>query len=75
MSSERQVLIPEIGDFEDIDVIEVLVAPENKPSQRVVEKVGFVREGVARGAEFLSGSYLDHIQYALLRSDVMSDDA
>ncbi len=27
MSRERQVLIPEIGDFEDIDVIEVLVAP------------------------------------------------
>ncbi len=27
MSSERQVLIPEIGDFEDVDVIEVLVAP------------------------------------------------
>lgn len=55
--------------------VEVLVAPENKPSQRVVDKVGFVREGVARGAEFVNGSYLDHIQYALLRSDVMSDDA
>ncbi len=27
MSTERQVVIPEIGDFEDIDVIEVLVAP------------------------------------------------
>ncbi len=55
--------------------VEVLVAPENKPSQRVVDKVGFVREGVARGAEFVNGSHLDHIQYALLRSDVMSDDA
>ncbi len=55
--------------------VEVLVAPENKPSRRVVDKVGFVREGVARGAEFVNGSYLDHIQYALLRSDVMSDDA
>ena len=55
--------------------VEVLVAPENKPSQRVVDKVGFVREGVARGAEFVNGSHSDHIQYALLRSDVMSDDA
>ena len=27
MSSERQVVIPEIGDFDDVDVIEVLVAP------------------------------------------------
>lgn len=55
--------------------VEVLVAPENKPSQRVVDKVGFVREGVARGAEFVNGSHSDHIQYAVLRSDVMSDDA
>ncbi len=55
--------------------VEVLVAPENKPSRHVVDKVGFVREGVARGAEFVNGSHLDHIQYALLRSDVMSDDA
>jgi pyruvate dehydrogenase E2 component (dihydrolipoamide acetyltransferase) len=27
MSSERPVVIPEIGDFDDVDVIEVLVAP------------------------------------------------
>ncbi len=27
MASERQVLVPDIGDFEDVDVIEVLVAP------------------------------------------------
>lgn len=55
--------------------VEVLVALENKPSQRVAEKVGFIREGVARGAEFVNGRYLDHIQYALLRGDVMSEDA
>ena len=54
---------------------EVHVALANKPSQRVAEKVGFMREGVARGAEFVNGSYLDHIQYALIRSDVMRDDA
>src|SRR5262245_65911740 len=27
MPAERQVLVPDIGDFEDVDVIEVLVAP------------------------------------------------
>ena len=27
MSSERPVVIPQIGDFDDVDVIEVLVAP------------------------------------------------
>lgn len=49
--------------------IEALVALENKTSQRVVEKLGFVREGVAREAEFVDGRYLDHIQYSFLRSD------
>jgi len=49
--------------------IEALVALENKASQRVVEKLGFVREGVAREAEFVDGRYLDHIQYSFLRSD------
>src|SRR3990170_2663711 len=30
MASERQVLVPDIGDFEDVDVIEVLVAPGDR---------------------------------------------
>ena len=49
--------------------LEAHVALENKVSQRVVEKLGFEREGVARQSEFVDGRYLDHIQYSLLRSD------
>lgn len=49
--------------------IEALVALENKSSQRVIEKLGFAREGVAREAEFVDGRYLDHIQYSFLRTD------
>ena len=30
MASERQVLVPDIGDFEDVDVIEVLVSPGDR---------------------------------------------
>jgi len=30
MAAERQVLVPDIGDFEDVDVIEVLVAPGDR---------------------------------------------
>jgi ribosomal-protein-serine acetyltransferase len=55
--------------------IEVHIAVENRASQRVAEKLGLVREGVARGVEFVNGRYLDHIQYALLRSDVTSPQA
>lgn len=50
--------------------VEALVALENKASQRVVEKLGFVREGIAREAEFVDSRYLDHVQYSFLRSDV-----
>ncbi len=54
--------------------IEVHVALENPASQRVAEKIGLRREGIARGIEFVNGRYLDHIQYALLRSDVVGID-
>lgn len=53
--------------------IEALVALANKPSQRVVEKLGFTREGVARDAEFVDGRFLDHIQYSLLARDRQRD--
>lgn len=49
--------------------VEALVALANKPSQRVVEKLGFTREGVAREVEFIDGRFLDHFQYSLLESD------
>jgi RimJ/RimL family protein N-acetyltransferase len=54
--------------------IEALVALENKTSQRVVEKLGFVREGVAREVEYVDSRYLDHIQYSYLRSDAEAAD-
>jgi len=58
-----------------INRVEALVALANKPSQRVVEKLGFTREGVAREAELIEGAFLDHYQYSLLDSDRLRDDA
>ena len=49
--------------------LEALVALDNVPSQRVVEKLGFTREGVAREVEFVEGRFLDHFQYSLLDGD------
>ena len=51
--------------------VEVHIALENRASQRVAEKIGLEREGVARGLEYVNGRYLDHIQFSILRSDVM----
>jgi RimJ/RimL family protein N-acetyltransferase len=52
-----------------INRVEALIALANKPSQRVVEKLGFTREGVAREAELIDGEFLDHYQYSLLDGD------
>ncbi len=51
--------------------VEAHVALENHASHRVVEKVGFRREGVARAFELVDGRYLDHVQYGLLASDLL----
>ena len=46
-----------------------LVAPENIGSIKVLEKCGFVREGVLRQAMFLRGVFYDEIIYAKLRQE------
>lgn len=46
--------------------IEAHVALDNQPSQRVVQKLGFAREGIAREFEFVNGRFLDHIQYSAM---------
>lgn len=52
--------------------LEAHVAPRNPASQRVVEKIGFTREGIAREFEYIDGEYLDHIQYSILRSEYLA---
>jgi RimJ/RimL family protein N-acetyltransferase len=46
--------------------IEAHVALDNPASQRVVEKVGYSREGVARENELIGSHFVDHVQYSLL---------
>lgn len=45
------------------------VRPENTASRRVVEKLGFVQEGVHRRYLFIDDQWRDHVSYALLRED------
>jgi len=50
--------------------IEVNIRPENEPSRRVVEKLGFREEGMQRNYLAIGGAYRDHVGYALTVEDV-----
>ena len=47
--------------------IEAMTDLENLPEQRALEKAGFTREGVLRGAQFRGGAWHDIVVYSLLR--------
>ncbi|KAK9293121.1 hypothetical protein L1049_021107 [Liquidambar formosana] len=49
-----------------LERVEGLVYAENKPSQRVLEKAGFVREGVLRKYFFVKGESRDIVVYSVV---------
>lgn len=46
--------------------IEANILPDNYPSRRVVEKLGFSLEGTSRLFANIDGQWRDHVRYALL---------
>ena len=54
--------------------IEALVCPENKASQKILEKNQFVREGLLRKSLKIKGIWRDHFIYAFLNEDVDSGE-
>ncbi|RBY77984.1 alanine acetyltransferase [Blastococcus sp. TF02-09] len=46
------------------------IRPENEPSRRLVERLGFTREGVLRRYLDIDGEWRDHLAYALLADDL-----
>lgn len=57
--------------FEDIGLhrMEAAVQADNMASINLLENVGFLKEGVARGLLKIDGSWCDHILYGKLSSD------
>ncbi len=50
--------------------VEASTDVRNVAEQRSLEKAGFTREGVLRGAQFRSGGWHDLVSYAVLRTDL-----
>ncbi len=49
--------------------VEAACLPANEPSRRLLERVGFHREGMARAYLRINGAWADHLLYAALSSD------
>jgi RimJ/RimL family protein N-acetyltransferase len=65
----QRLLVDHLFTTTDVHRIQSDTARDNPAEQRALEKIGMVREGVVRGAEWRGGSYHDHILYGILRTD------
>jgi ribosomal-protein-alanine N-acetyltransferase len=57
--------------FDELELhrVQVAIIPRNRPSRRVVEKLGLVEEGLARGYLEIDGVWEDHVRYAITAED------
>jgi len=65
----QRVLANWLFDTTSVNRIEASTDVENVAEARALEKAGFTREGVNRGAQYRAGAYHDLVLYARLRSD------
>lgn len=65
----QRLLADYLFETTDANRVEASTDVENMAEQRALEKAGFVREGIQRGAQFRSGDYHDLITYARVRGD------
>jgi RimJ/RimL family protein N-acetyltransferase len=72
MTEAAESVIAFAFDTINIHRIRCAAAEENIPSRRVIERLGFIREGVAREAERVKGQWMTHVVYSRLATDPRS---
>ena len=60
-----------LRSFPDLVRLQARVDVENKASRRVLEKLGFLKEGVLRKYMYIKGKFIDLVVYSLLSTDPM----
>jgi [ribosomal protein S5]-alanine N-acetyltransferase len=65
-----QCALPWIFRHMDLHRIEANIMPRNKASIRVVEKIGFRREGFSPKYLKINGNWEDHYRYAILKEEL-----
>ena len=66
------VLIPSLFIDLRLNRLEAATLPENIPSRKLLEKIGFKEEGLMRNYLKINGKWRDHIIYGLLSSDFVN---
>jgi len=64
-----KLIIPFVFETLGLHRLEAACIPDNKPSSRLLQKLGFCEEGLARGYLQIGGEWRDHILFALLKDD------
>jgi ribosomal-protein-alanine N-acetyltransferase len=69
MTKAMRLLIPFVFQSLGLHRLEAACIPENEPSRRLLQKLGFREEGRARLYLQINGEWRDHILFALLEDD------
>ncbi len=69
-SAAQRLAAEYLFDTTEFDRVEATTDVDNLAEQRSLEKAGFTREGVTRGAQLRGGIRRDVVDYGLLRSDL-----
>lgn len=69
MTEAVRALIPFVFDRLSLHRIEAACLPSNQPSQRLLRRVGFTEEGLARKYLRINGEWQDHLLFAMIASD------
>jgi ribosomal-protein-alanine N-acetyltransferase len=72
MTAALRALVPAAFEVLRLHRLEAACIPTNVASTRLLEKVGFQREGYAREYLCINGTWQDHLLYARLRVDTGS---
>lgn len=74
MTEALRVALRYVFVHEGLHRVEANVMPENDRSRRLVERLGFREEGIARRYLQIQGRWADHIHYALLSEEFRASD-
>ncbi len=64
-----KALVKYLFEEEKVERIEALAADENKASKKVLEKSGFIQEGLLRNFAYIESKYIDVCYYGIISSD------